>query len=310
MKNRRSLFAKLLLLLTTVIWGSTFVVIKDALDSVPMFFLLSIRFLCGGVIVSLICIKKWKKITWGLVWRGAVTGIFLAAAYVAQTVGLKYTTPGTSAFLSATYAVLVPFIMWAVTRKAPTLFNIVAAILGLIGIGLVSFNGGFGAFNFMGEGMTIICSVFFALQIVSVSVLGKHCDNILFTAVELIFCGMCMLIIYLSTELNQEIVLNFDSIWKLGYLTLFGSVFALLAMTYGIANTEANESALIMSLEAVFGVIFSILVYKEKVTVQVGIGFAVIFIALVVSEYVNEKYLAWKLKKSKVSDINTNPKLY
>ena len=297
-EKKKSLIAKLLLLFTTIIWGSTFVILKDTLASLPMYFILTIRFLLGGILIAVAFPKRWKNFSWDIVWRGGITGVILTGAYVTQTIGLNHTTPGTNAFLTATYAVMVPFMMWGITKKAPTIFNVLAALLGFVGIGLVSFDGGLKGFNIMGEGMTLVCGVFFALQIVFIAILGKGKDSILFTVFELIGCGLCMLVLYLTTELDQEITLNFSASWKLVYLTVMGTAFALLAMTWGMEHTDTSSASLIMSLEAVFGVIFSIILYKEKVTLQVGLGFAVIFIALVVSEYVNSKYLEKKEKQS------------
>ncbi len=247
--------------------------------------------------------KRWKKFSWDVVWRGGITGVFLSGAYVTQTIGLAHTTPGTNAFLTATYAVMVPFMMWGITKKAPTIFNVIAALLGFVGIGLVSFDGGLKGFDFMGEGMTIICGIFFALQIVFIAILGKGKDSILFTVFELLGCGICTLILYLTTELDQKIVLEFDSAWRLAYLTIMGTAFALLAMTWGMEHTDTCSASLIMSLEAVFGVIFSILLYNEKVTLQVGVGFAIIFIALVISEYVNGKYQQKKFAKKPDGEV-------
>ncbi len=297
--KKKSLIAKIVLLITTIIWGSSFVVLKDTLQDLPMYFVLIIRFLGGGILLGIIFIKKWKNCDLSTVWRGGVTGIILAVAYITQTIGLKYTTPGTNAFLTATYVVMVPFMMWAVTKKAPTVFNIIAAVVAVIGIGLVSLDGANGGFNFMGEGMTIVCSVFFALQIIFIAVLGKGKDGILFTVFELLFCGIIMLIFYLVKERNIPIVFNFSSSWKLAYLTVLGTAFALLAMTWGLENNDTNSSSLIMSLEAVFGVIFGIIVYKEKITLQLGVGFALIFIALICSEYLNAKFIARKNKVQK-----------
>lgn len=296
-EKKKSLVAKLLLLFTTIIWGSTFVVLKDTLEHLPMYFILTVRFLLGGVLIGLAFPKKWKKFTPDIIWRGGITGLVLTGAYVTQTIGLNHTTPGTNAFLTATYAVMVPFAMWGITKKAPTIFNVLAALLGFTGIGLVSFDDGLTSFNFMGEGMTLICGVFFALQIIFIAVFGKGKDSILFTVFELIGCGICMLVLFLTTELDQKIIIDFNSGWKLAYLTIMGTSFALLAMTWGMEHTNTSSASLIMSLEAVFGVIFSIIIYKEKVTLQVGLGFAIIFIALVVSEYVNTRYLERKERK-------------
>ena len=134
--------AKVILFLSTIIWGSSFFVLKDTLDEVPPYFLLSFRFLVAAVLLGLICFRKWKLFNMTYLWQGALTGVFLAFAYIFQTLGLQHTTPGTSAFLTTVYCVLVPLIGWAVTRKRPTLLNIAAAVVAVAGIGLVCLDGG------------------------------------------------------------------------------------------------------------------------------------------------------------------------
>ncbi len=308
LNKRKSLVAKILLFLTTIVWGSSFAILKDTLETLPMYFVLTVRFLGSALILAVVFFRKWKSVTFDVVWRGGVTGVVLAGAYITQTIGLTRTTPGTNAFLTATYSVMVPFMMWAITKKAPTTFNVVAALLGIVGIGLVSFDGGLSGFSFMGEGMGVICSVFFALQIIFIAVFGKGKDSILFTTFELLGCGVVMLVTYLITEVNVPISFDVDGIWKVGYLTVIGTAGALLAMTWGLENTETNGASLIMSLEAVFGVAFGIILYKEEVTVQKGVGFAVIFLALLVSEYFNVIFEDWKNKRKEKMQ-NQYPKI-
>ena len=94
------LIAKAMLLLSTVIWGSTFFIIKNALDEIPPFFLLSVRFFFSALLLGIICWKKWKLFNREYLWKGALAGVFLALAYIFQTVGLQHTTPGNNAFLT------------------------------------------------------------------------------------------------------------------------------------------------------------------------------------------------------------------
>lgn len=88
-------------------------------------------------------------------------------AYIFQTIGLKHTTPGTNAFLTTVYCVIVPFLSWAVSKKRPDIYNFIAAAICITGIGLVCLDGKM-SFSFLGEGFTLICGIFYALQIVAV----------------------------------------------------------------------------------------------------------------------------------------------
>ena len=281
-QKKMSLVAKLTLFAATIIWGSSFFIFKVALNDAPPCYVLMIRFGVGSILLSLFFIKKFKNLTLDCVWKGAVTGVFLACAYIAQTIGLEHTTPGKNAFLTAIYCVMVPFMMWAVTKNKPDKFNIISAFLGIIGIGLVSIDGDL-SFNFMGDGMTLVGGVFFAIHIIAIAVLGKDKDPMLFTIMQLMSCALVMVIGHFAFETTPESI-SVPSILGISYLTVIGTALAMFFMNFGIQHTTANTSSLIMSLEAVFGVLFSIIFYKEELTVKIGIGFLIIFIAVVISE--------------------------
>lgn len=85
--------AKPMLFAAAIIWGTSFFVMKNALDVIPVFYLLAIRFTAGAVLLAAVCWKKWAGFTRDYLWRGAVIGAFLFLAYSVQTFGLDRTTP-------------------------------------------------------------------------------------------------------------------------------------------------------------------------------------------------------------------------
>ncbi len=95
--------AKPMLFAAAIIWGTSFFVMKNALDVIPVFYLLAIRFTAGAVLLAAVCWKKWAGFTWDYLWRGAVIGAFLFLAYSVQTFGLDRTTPSKNAFLTASW---------------------------------------------------------------------------------------------------------------------------------------------------------------------------------------------------------------
>ena len=132
------LLAKPMLLAAALIWGTSFFIMKNTLDAVPVFFLFSFRFTAGAVLLGLIAWKRWRSFTPDYLWRGAVIGGFLFLAYSIQTFGLARTTSSKNAFLTAVYCVIVPFLTWAVMKVRPDRYNIAAALLCVTGVGLVS----------------------------------------------------------------------------------------------------------------------------------------------------------------------------
>jgi drug/metabolite transporter (DMT)-like permease len=85
--------AKPMLFSAALIWGTSFFIMKNALDSLPVYALLALRFTAGAILLSIVCVKKWKGFTVDYLWRGAIVGGFLFTAYTVQTFGLSFTTP-------------------------------------------------------------------------------------------------------------------------------------------------------------------------------------------------------------------------
>ena len=126
-------------MVATIIWGFSFVVMKDVVEVLPPAWLLGIRFLMAGALLLAVIWKHVRRtFTRDALVAGIILGVLDFAAFWCQTVGLQHTTPGINAFLTATYCVIVPFLWWIIARKRPTVFNIGAAVLAVAGIWLVS----------------------------------------------------------------------------------------------------------------------------------------------------------------------------
>lgn len=280
MTKKREIVAKLLLLLTTVIWGSAFFILKNTLDTLPTFFTLATRFSLGAVLIGLVFIKNILKSNKKAILHGIILGATLAAAYAVQTLGLKGTTPGKNAFLTTVYVILVPFASWIAFKERPHINNIVAAVLCLVGIGLVSLNGGFHMEQ--GDVLTLFSGIFFAAQIIFIKKFrGDDAGQILFF--ELLTTAVIFWIVSLAAE-KITFKPGVEQWLSVLYLGLIATGAAQLMQLIGQRGSSPSSAALILSLEAVFGVAFSMIFYRERLTVQLGIGFAVIFIAVIISE--------------------------
>ena len=107
--TKREILADGLLLLTALIWGCAFSVVKNALDSFPPGAIIAMRYLIAAAITGALFHKRLRGLTRGDVARGALVGLALFGAYIVQTIGLQYTTAGKNAFLTTIYVLLVPF---------------------------------------------------------------------------------------------------------------------------------------------------------------------------------------------------------
>ena len=276
---------KLLIVLATVIWGLSFVVMKDAVDVMEPAWLIGVRFLITAALLTAVL---WRHVRPALTRRqlacGGILGLLLFLAYWTQTIGLAFTTPGKNAFLTATYCVMVPFMFWAAAGKRPTAFNLAAAVLCVAGMGLVSLAPGTQAVEF-GDVMTLVCAVFFGLHIVCVSRFSQGCDVLAITVFQFWVMGVCGVVVGALTEAPPNAAaVSPEFLFNMAYLIVLASCVALVIQNVALAHVPPAQASLLLSLEAVFGVLFSVLLYGEVLTLRLAGGFALIFAAIVLSE--------------------------
>lgn len=284
MKLKTNLVYHIMLFAAALIWGSSFVVVKSAVGAIPPNLMIFIRFSISCVIISLIFIKQFSDFRLTTLWRGMICGVFLFLGYMLQTIGIINTTPGKNAFLTAIYVVIVPFLFWAIGKMKPDIFNISSAVLCLVGIGFIALDGGFAAVN-IGDILTIISGFAFAAHIVVVAIFAKDENPILITILQFGTVALCAGLMSLFTEkLPSSEIIDLRLILDLGYLVVFATALALLMQTVGQAYVNPSTASLIISLEAVFGVLTSVIFGYEKLNARMIIGFALVFAAVVLSE--------------------------
>ena len=274
--------AKPLIVIATIIWGSTFFILKDTLDDVSVYFLLAFRFSVAAVVLAVVFWKKWRTVDKSYFLGGAVMGTFLFLAYAVQTYGLIGTTPGKNAFFTAVYCVIVPFLYWGIDRTRPDKFNILAALLCLAGIGFVSWDGGFALT--VGDGLTLICGFLYACHIVAVARYAKGRDIFLLTVLQF---AVTALWAWVCAAFTGGVPLNGLPVraWAvLLYLAIAATSLALLFQNVGQKYTDPSAAAVLLALEAPFGVLFSVLFASERPTGSMIFGFVLIFISIICSE--------------------------
>lgn len=280
--------------MATLAWGSSFLILKNTIEHVPGFFVIAIRFLFATLVMFIIFFKKIISINKQTLICGIVLGLSTAIAYLVQTWGLKYTTPARNAFLTSTYCVMCPFMYWLLYRLKPTRYNVFAAITCITGVGMISLLGGDGGTGenvLLGDGLTLLCGVFYSLQIIFIDKFQKDgIDPMSLLAIEFLVVGVVLGISWAVFELpvsGLSAITNIDgSQWfSIIYLTIVCTLFAQFAQIMGQRFANPNQSAIILSLEAVFGAMFSVIFGTEKLTVFLVIGFILTFSSILVNEY-------------------------
>lgn len=272
---------KLALFGAATIWGSSFIIMKDTVDIFPPYFLLAIRFTIACIFLGIVFWKKIKEITIEYIWRGAIIGSLLFLAYTTQTIGITETTPGKNAFLTAIYCVIVPFLFWIVDKSKPDAYNFAAALVCIAGIGMVSLTGEFTIAY--GDAFTLVGGLLYAVHMVAIAKFCKDRDPIIVTILQLGFAAILSWVAAISTD-SFPAQCNIENIAGLLYLAVFATAIAQMFQFIGQKYTHPSAASIILSLESVLGVFFSVMFYGEQLTLKLVIGFILIFTAVIVSE--------------------------
>lgn len=281
--TKREILADSLLLLTALIWGCAFAVVKNALDSFPPGAIIAMRYLIAAAITGFLFRRHLKELTRGDVARGALVGLLLFGAYIVQTTGLQYTTAGKNAFLTTVYVLLVPFGCALLFHQKLQKSNLIAAVMMLVGIGLLSLDGQGGGLN-PGDILTLICGFLFAGHIIAVEQCQKKTNTYALIVLQFAFCALYAGLYNRIFERGMPLAFTPGSIGGLLYIAVFSTTIGMSLQNIGQSMAPASHAVILLSLESVFGVLFSCLLLGEKVTLQMGVGFAIIFAALLVSE--------------------------
>lgn len=276
-----STLGRLALLGTTIIWGSSFIILKNTLNSLPTLWILAFRFSGAALIMALAANKQLKTLDRRALKYGLAMGAALYCAYTLQTYGLLYTTPGKNAFLTATYCVIVPFLWWAFFKKRPDRYNVAAALVCIAGMALVSLEGDLSLG--LGDALTMCCGLFYALHII-VSSRGLEKYAVLpLTTVQLATTAvLCWITAPVASPFPQSVP---ASAWlSVAYLCVMCTGACYFLQALGQKYTSAQSASIILTLESVFGTLFSVAFYHELLTLKTVSGFVLIFAAVLILE--------------------------
>lgn len=278
----KSLFGSLGLAAAAILWGGSFVVVKDSADSVPVLYLLSFRYLIAVLGMGLLFFRRLKSLTLEAVREGAVLGALLFVSQFFQTLGCKYTTAGKNAFITAIYVVIVPFLCWGLEKEKPTGKNIVTALMALAGLGLLSFKGN-EVFQ-IGDLLTLVCGVGLAFHIVFIDKYTQEHDPVLLTLLQFFFANLYSWAAVAAAGIPMpQGLFQGEILFSLLYLGIFSTMAGFLLQILCQKYVNPNAAAVILSMESVFGMLFSVIFLQEQVTAQLLAGCALMLAAVILA---------------------------
>lgn len=277
----RNKLASLALLLTAAIWGTSFAVSQMALDEgLSPFQMMTCRFLISSILMIVMFWKEVKKIRIKEVKAGMAIGTFLFLGFAFQTFGLKYTTPSKNAFITATNVVMVPLIYWLIKKKRPDKYSLVGALLTIIGISLLTLEGSFKVG--LGDWLTLISAVAFALQIISIGYYAKKHLPIQLMTIQMLTNFVLSLVALLFTQ--DAVSLTSKGWLTVLYLGIPSTTIAFLVQNIAQKYVSASKTAIILATESVFGTISSVIFIGESLNTKMIAGCVIIFVAIMITE--------------------------
>lgn len=269
------------LFLTAIFWGLGFVFMDIALDELSTFSILTIRFLGSALIIFAIGYKKIIKATKQDLKHGVILGIFLFLAFAFQTFGLLFTSAARNAFLTAANVVMVPLIMYAIYKKKINNNIKLGSALMFLGIGFVSGLGSIGL-N-IGDMLTLVCALFFALHIICISKFLTGNNLYVIVCMQMFVAGLISLGAGLLTStISYTGVSNIS--FALFYVVVFSTCLTFFLQNFGLSKVDSSKGAIILSTEALFGTIGSIVILGESIEIATLIGFILMFTGIIVVE--------------------------
>lgn len=271
------------LFVVAIIWGGGFVATRAALDGgLTTSQIMTLRFFISAVLMTIIFFKQIKEsLSWGTVKVGAILGVCLFLGFFLQTLGLNYTTPSKNAFITSVNVVIVPFIGLLLYKRKIDKFGMASSFMAIIGIAVLSLSADF-TVN-LGDVLTLLCAFGFAFQIFFTSEFVHNHNPIALTAVQFTVAFILSLI---AQIFMGELKLNADASGYMGilYLSVFSTTICFLLQTICSKMVDGTRVAIILSTEAVFGTILSIIILGEPVTVRMIIGSLIIFASVITAE--------------------------
>ncbi len=281
----RSLKAHLLLVLVTLSWGATFVLIKNVLAQVSPLVFNSARMVIAAVALVVIFHRALKSLNRKSALGGMLAGVFLYLGYAFQTSGLRLTSPSKSAFITGLAVVLVPVLVALTGRRIPNRWTMLGVFAAFGGLYLMTIPAGEGfslATINRGDLLTLGCACSFALHIY---VLGQMTRRYPFEHIAVMQVATAAVLMSLSIPLETaRFAWSGQVLFALGFTALICTAAAFSIQAWAQQFTPPTHTALIFALEPVFAAITSYLLVGERLGARGTIGALLILSGILLSE--------------------------
>jgi drug/metabolite transporter (DMT)-like permease len=268
------------LVLVTAVWGVTFVQIKDALETYPLFAFLALRFAIAVLTLAVPVAPRLRSLGRSGWLAGGALGSLLALGYALQTAGLQRTTVSAAGFVTGMYVVLTPVFAYVLFRIRVGWSVWLGVGLAVVGLSLLS---GVSAGSVVGDLLVLVAAAVYAVQIALMERFAPRYDALAFTTAEMVaaFAGFAVV----AAVAGQFDVPHGATVWGALLVTgVFASALAYLVQAWAQQRTSATRTALVFALEPVFAGIFGYALSGDRLGALGWAGCGVIMSGILVAE--------------------------
>jgi drug/metabolite transporter (DMT)-like permease len=280
--------ADLALLFCSLIWGATFVAVKDALADTSVFVYLAVRFALAAAVMGILFWRPLRQLNRRTLWAGVQIGFFMLGGYAFQTVGLKFTTPSKSAFITGSSVVMVPILLAVFARRRVHAWVWTGAISAFAGLYLLMIPAeGFGGLS-RGDVISLGCTVMFALHVIFIGRFVEHhsVGALSFLQVATTAALSTLLLPLLAATGWEPLRWKWSGTLVFAVLvtSLGSTVIGFSFQTWAQQYTSPSHTAIFICLEPVFAVLTSWLLAREHLGGRMLAGAALILSGILIAE--------------------------
>lgn len=286
MSDQRTGLATLALIAVTASWGSTFFLIKDLLERIPVADFLAVRFCIAAVALVIVSPGAVRRLSVRARRRGLALGAVYGVAQLLQTAGLERTDASVSGFITGMYVVATPLLAGWLLREHIPRSAWLAVALSTAGLAVLSLRG-FSVGS--GEALTLVAAMLYAVHIVGLGAWSRAPDAYGLAVLQM---AVIAVVAALPTAYDGITLPTRSADWAaVGYMAIVCGAVALLAQTWAQAHLPATRAAIVMTMEPVFAAAFAVSLGGEAFTTRMLIGGGLVLAAMYLVELVPRRHL-------------------
>lgn len=271
--TNKKILSYLSLLIVSIIWGSGFIATQFAIDSkLSIEGIMTLRFFIGTLCVGIFSRKRLLITSKKTLKHGIIAGAILFVAFYSQTIGQSKTTISNAALITSTNVVIIPFLMWLISKKRPSIRTFILSVITMIGIIILTWQNGERIEFQTGDIIIVLCATTFALHIVFLGIYCKEEPADLITFWQLLAAAIISCLVWLVSPETLKLEQLKNATLPILYLGIFSTFLCYYLQTKAQQNIHPSAAGIILSFEGLFGSLFSIIIGIERFRINVLLG--------------------------------------